>query len=414
MSGLAIKTNSHSLRLTWPEHHLFCTLDRFQDRGGVSKAELSAYLDGDTPRLLTQGSLTLTSLQGRGSFARRLTELHPDAPWDTVIENIAVHGLQFRRRGEPVMVLEPTDTICVPFDVNPLIYKNHQTLLYAPGGSLKSYLALLIALLACNGQRCAGLAAVRSGVLYLDWELNAETVGGRLKAMQTGHPELSARPYYRRCEVPFHQEAHQIAAHVAERDVRLLIIDSAAMACGGDLASPDSAIALQRALRQIGCSSLVLAHVAKNFQDGQEKSAYGTVFFRELARNVWDATRGEDDAACRVVLQQKKNNFGPIHAPLGFAFTFDAQSVRVTACDPAEEPALEAKLPLAARIRNLLEDGLPRTAETIADVLEVKLATAKVTLSREKGRKWQMLGGPGQEGTTYTVLVPKMKVNMQS
>src|SRR5678816_1709401 len=57
MSGLAIKTNGHGIRLNWPEHRLFCTLDRFQDRGGVSKAELSAYLVRRPPRLLTQGSL---------------------------------------------------------------------------------------------------------------------------------------------------------------------------------------------------------------------------------------------------------------------------------------------------------------------------------------------------------------------
>jgi hypothetical protein len=136
----------------------------------------------------------------------------------------------------------------------------------------------------------------------------------------------------------------------------------------------------------------VLAHVAKNFQDGQEKSAYGTVFFRELARNVWDATRGEDDATCRVVLQQKKNNFGPIHPPLGFEFTFDAQSVRVSACDPADEPELAAKLPLASRIRNLLEDGTPRSSQDIAEELDASLPSVKATLSKHRGVKWSKIG----------------------
>lgn len=154
MTGLVVKMNGHGIRLDWDEHRLFCTLDRFNERGGVPKAELSAFIniDGETPTLLTQGSLTLNSLQGRGSIAKRLTELHPGPPWTTIIENLAVNGLQFRRRGEPVIMLEPTDAVCVPFIVNPLVYQNHQTLLYAPGGSLKSYLALLIALLACNAK----------------------------------------------------------------------------------------------------------------------------------------------------------------------------------------------------------------------------------------------------------------------
>jgi hypothetical protein len=59
-----------TVRLDWPEHHLFLTLDRFKESGGSTKAEVSAYLGGDTPRMLTQGTLNLTSLQARGSFAK--------------------------------------------------------------------------------------------------------------------------------------------------------------------------------------------------------------------------------------------------------------------------------------------------------------------------------------------------------
>ena len=76
-TGPFTKLNGHGVRLDWPEHNLYVTLDRFRDSGGVSKAELSAYLSGETPRLLTQGQLNLNSLQGRASFARRLKELYP-------------------------------------------------------------------------------------------------------------------------------------------------------------------------------------------------------------------------------------------------------------------------------------------------------------------------------------------------
>jgi hypothetical protein len=230
--------------------------------------------------------------------------------------------------------------------------------------------------------------------LYLDWELDADTVGSRLHRLQLGHPELNrVTPHYRRCELPLHQEANEIASQVAELRIELLILDSAAMACGGELASPDSAIRLQRALRTINTGSLMLAHVAKASPDGQERSAYGTVFFRELARNVWELERATNtDGPTRIVLIQKKNNFGPIHQPMGLEFNFEGEATRVTTCDPNDEPEFDAKLPLPSRIRNLLEDGNVRSAQEIAQALDAKLPTVKAVLSKFNRTKWHRIG----------------------
>jgi len=226
------------------------------------------------------------------------------------------------------------------------------------------------------------------------WELNAQTVGGRLRALQLGHPDLGhVRPYYRRCEAPLYQEAHQVAATVAERKIGLVILDSAAMACGGELSSPDAAIQLQQALRRIGCASLLLAHVAKNVQEGQERSAYGTVFFRELARNVWELSRAHNSNPVQVVLEHKKDNFSSMRDPLGFAIQFDGDAVRVQSSDVNAQPEFEDKLPLYARIRNLLEsDGMPRSAQVVASEVGEKLKVVQATLSRYRGHKWSMIG----------------------
>ena len=101
-------------------------------------------------------------------------------------------------------------------------------------------------------------------------------MGIRLRALQQGHPELSKFvPYYRRCALPLHDELDVIADFVAEHGVRLVIVDSAIMACGDDLSSSQAPVKLQRALRALGCASLVLTHVTKN---SEEKTAYGSVY----------------------------------------------------------------------------------------------------------------------------------------
>lgn len=396
-------------RAYFPSHHVSLNFDRLTEaRGGVG-AELSVYLA--STELLGATDIALKSDAARDKTAKTLKDLAVGTtiPWKRILERACTAVLKAHREGTPVVTLEPDEHTSshVPFVLNPLVYRGHQTLAFAPGGSCKSYLALYFALLACHGLKQSGVGGVRTPVLYLDWELDAETVTGRLKAIQAGHPELGhVRPFYRRCEYPLHQEVHQIAAHVARLGVQFLVIDSAALACGGDLASPDSAIKLQRSLRTIGCASLVLAHVPKSIQEGQEATAYGTVFFRELARNVWEFQRANDSNPVRVALHQKKNNFGPALPALGFEITFSGEAVRIESFEPKDEPEWETKLPTASRIRNLLEDGNLRRAEEIATELGAKLPTVKSELSRHKGRKWQMFGGSG-EPTTWGVLAAK-------
>jgi hypothetical protein len=387
-----IETIAGCHRVRFAGHRVLFQFQRLIETHNGEKAEMAVYLG--TTELLGLTDIGLKTETARKNIAKTLLDLAPQFPWKRLLERACASVLKAHREGAPVVTLKPTEhtSTHVRYILNPLIYRNHQTLAFAPGGSCKSYLALYFALLACQGSHQAGVAALKVPVLYLDWELDEATVTGRLKALQAGHPELAnASPFYRRCEYPLHQDVHEIASQVAHHGIQLLIIDSAALACGGDLSSPDSAIRLQRALRTIGCSSLVLAHVPKSIQEGQEASAYGTVFFRELARNVWEFQRTGNDNPVQVALHQKKNNFGPALPPLGFELTFSDQSVRVEACDPQDEPA-EEKLAVPSRIRNLLEDGTPRRSKKIAEELGLKHETVKSALSRDKGRKWMMLG----------------------
>jgi hypothetical protein len=181
-----------------------------------------------------------------------------------------------------------------------------------------------------------------------------------------------------------------------------VIVDSAALACGGDLNSPESAIRLQQALRRIGCASIVLAHVSKTTAEGQDRSTYGTVFFRELARNVWELSRPENSN--RVLLSQTgsacKNSFGRKQEPLGFEFSFESDRVRITAFNPTdeEETGFEEKLPARQRISRLLSDRMGRDPQEIATALQLPSSTVKSELSR--GRKDGLFdrSGPYQGG----------------
>lgn len=376
-----------SFQVSFPDHHVVLSFHRLSENSRGVTAELTVAVGH--VELLGDTDIGLKSDTSRDKLARSLSKNAEHIPWKRLIERACAAVLKLHRHGEPIVELEPADSIHTPFVMNPIVYRGHQTLIFAPGGSYKSYLALYFTLLAKSGQRQNGIAAVQTNVLYLDWELDKETVGARLKALQTGHPALANyRPHYRRCTQPLHLEAPQIAVEVVRLGIGLVIVDSAALACGGDLLSPESAIKLQQALRRIGCASIVLAHVSKSTAAGQDKSAYGTVFFRELARNVWELSRPE--GSDRVVLSQTgascKNSFGRKQDPLGFEFLFESDRVRITAFNPAdeEESGFEKKLPLRDRIQHLLRDGTSRSAKELAAALHARDSSVRSTLSTHR------------------------------
>lgn len=373
--------------VSFPDHHTALSFQRLSENARGVSAELTITVGH--LELLGDTDIGLKSDSSRDKLARSLSRSAIHIPWKRLLERACAAVLKRHRHGEPIIELEPRDSIHTPFVLNPIVYRGHQTLIFAPGGSYKSYLALYIALLAMAGQRQNGVAAIQTNVLYLDWELDQDTVGARLKALHVGHPELaSCRPYYRRCTQPLHLDAAQLAAEVAQRHIGLVIVDSAALACGGDLHSPESAIKLQQTLRRIGCASIVLAHVSKSTVEGQDKSAYGTVFFRELARNVWELSRPE--GCDRVVLSQTgtscKNSFGPKQGPLGFALLFSHDQVKVSSFNPADEneSGFEDKLPLRDRMQHLLSDKTPRSSKEIADELHAFESSVKSTLSTHR------------------------------
>ena len=317
LDGLEITETAGGYTVRLPQHAVTLTFDRLKDARDTTSAELTATL-GAT-ELLSAIHLNLKSNGSQTQLVKDLRGHTTQIPWKQFLQKACSLVLTRHRHGEPIIVLEPSASAHVPFLLNPIIYARFQSLIYAPGGSCKSYLALWMALLVCHGVRQAGLAGVKTSVLYLDWELNAETMGVRLKQLQAGHPELShVRPYYRRCELPLIHEVQAIATFVREQQIGLVVVDSAAMACGAELHAPESAIALQRALRKINCASLVLAHIAKATPDGHAATAYGTVFFRELARNVFELSKANDENPVRVVLDHTKPNFGPKQPLMGF------------------------------------------------------------------------------------------------
>jgi hypothetical protein len=145
------------------------------------------------------------------------------------------------------------------------------------------------------------------------------------------------------------------------------------------------------ALRSLRCTTLLLAHVAKQARNsaGGERTAYGSVFYRNLARGEWSlvGVQDEGDDELRLILQDVKRNLGGRRDPVGVRLRFTRDAVILEEFSPELDPALAEHAPLRTRIRNLLlltPGGL--TTAQIAEDLGSPEASVRTTLHRMQSR----------------------------
>jgi len=265
------------------------------------------------------------------------------------------------------------------------LYDKNPTVIYGPGDSLKSLFGLFCGMLLASGVSTAGLACSPEPrhVLFLDWEMSVEDLRGRVKLLQTANPCLKATPDYRRCYQPFARDIENLRTIVSAGEYEILILDSLAMAAGGeDLKESSSAIEFNAALRSLNCTSLVIGHTPKPQEDDKERMLYGSVFFHNLSRVAWEVRR-EGQA---IGLYQRKNNLGPRHDPLGFRFRIDEHQCLISATDLHEEPTLATGLPLQERLAGALKKEGKQTVQDLAHLLDVKQPTVRTMLNRYKNR----------------------------
>jgi hypothetical protein len=288
------------------------------------------------------------------------------------------------------------------------VYDRHPTLLYGPGESGKSFFALYVACLLASGGTSSNLAVAPDGhnVLYLDWEMRAPEMRARVRQLRGGHPELTKAPLHRNMHLPLASCAPEIRREIHERDITIVIVDSLGPATGGEIERSADPVAFFNTLGSLGCASLLIGHVAKPSDEDKPRTPYGSVYYFNLARSIWEMRLiAEPDSDERTLaLYHRKNNLGRRLPPLGYTLTITDQKAHFAECDPTEEPELARGLTLRERIKRLLADHNARTVQTIADILSAESETVRRTLNRYKGRDWVSLPLEGKKEGEWAIV----------
>jgi hypothetical protein len=378
-----------NITFKWSGYEVLVGAEHFNGKG---EAELVFWRDNsDYKKLLLQSRVNLLSSSNTASLIKRLDNCHGELkyiPWDWILTCVTYKVLKNARQGEPVQTIWPNehDDLTPAYLLSPILYLNHPAVIFGDYGSLKSLLALIIAYvtqLPCPDNNL-GLTTLKESTrcLYLDYEDDPSTFRKRWSAVQQGFGVDAPMPIeYRRMTSTVADSIESLGQIKKDKDIKLLIIDSLGPAARGNLNDPEPAIKYHEALRKLGITSLTLAHCAKD-QLTRKRTIFGSVFFTNLARSVWECKAeqeaGEDQAI--ISLKHAKANLSRLSPPLGYRFTFTDNSVVVVKAD-LKDTGLSGELPLPWQIKNLLTRG-PMTAAQISEITGKPENTIRPTLTR--------------------------------
>ena len=266
----------------------------------------------------------------------------------------------------------PTDDIPDPqYLIEPILPLNHSTIIFGDGGSGKSLLAALISIIAQLPYKDNTLGLITrdesSNVLYIDYEADKSESELRLSGLCRGINRTVGLKRLQGAQ-PVADCIEQLQGQVSKHGIKFLIIDSLAPATGGNINEAEPAIRLFNALRTLPeVTTLLVAHNAKDSLNNRAKSVYGSVFFTNLARSVWECKKSQSAGEDELVLSLKhiKSN-RRLHLPLGFKFRFEDRAIYVDK-QALGETDLSTELPLYLQVKQKLSGG-PLTIEELAQM----------------------------------------------
>ena len=294
--------------------------------------------------------LSAYSSQSRGDYARQLDICFGGGhKWPLILSGVVSSFVDAWKSDSFSSIVAASDIEEeeARFLFEPWLEEKSANLLYAKGGTGKTYFSLRLALSVVSGLPLFSSKPSDAGsVLFIDYENNGSTFRKRLRKLCAGmgldDSALADCHYYDPKGVPLHMIRDDVARFVREKGVKLVIVDSAAPACGGP--PEDAAVASQyfAALRVISCTSLTVAHEAKA---GGGTTAFGSVFWTNFSRNIFylEAVVGFSGSVVKLLLKHQKFNNGPRRDDFPMMFKAHESSVSYEADSAAPKKKTNAE-----------------------------------------------------------------------
>lgn len=294
------------------------------------------------------------------------------------------------------------------FLIDTLLPEESDTIIFGDGSSGKTYLAYSMALEIATGGAFCGHRVKRGAVLILDYETGAKMAKLRLRRLMLGiglDPALLGELpiHYLDAEgVPLPELKDAIRATIDRHDIKLMIIDSAGDACGGEPEKAGVVLSYFNACMELKCTRLHIAHVTNAEMEVSAKRPFGSRYWHNRARRTWFVKRDQEEETdiIDIGLICRKVNDGRLPKPLAFqvAFTGDAGPVRLRAEDFREVVAFEKDQAHADRVASFLAGASgPMLIADIAKETGLDGGQVRVILNRKKGKMFTLISKDGAQ-----------------
>jgi hypothetical protein len=262
----------------YPEHDVFVRVDRISSSRNYINGHMVITV-GD--KFAFNGNVKLTEQTAKQQVVRSCDERYPDITrdqWDSMVEEVCLKVDRHAYAGsKPVVLADVEISSKDNYLIYPLVLAGSQgTMIFAHGGSLKSYLAAYLAVVAATEKNL--------NVLVLDWETYDEEWAMRLHHICTGlgFESIPRNITYRTQASSLADSGDVVHELVAECNAGLIIVDSLMGALQGQLVESGPAAQFFETLRSFAIPSLIVHHV------NAEGGAYGGVYLHNYVRLKWN------------------------------------------------------------------------------------------------------------------------------
>ncbi len=384
-----IKQTVGGYQFTWGPEKLIIQVNRLHlHTDGRITAELLICNEENKP-IYPPTDINFKADRTRSSLAKTLVALDETRPWVDIINQLSLLVVDTARKGEPVRELwTGEDVPDLEYLINPILIKGVPTVIFGDKGVAKSNISLVFYLCLTlpwfDNELGLGVPSKSVKTLILDYELPGYIAQRNLKKLVEGMSlEVDVPLYHRRCSAPLADDIEQVASHIADLNAEVLIIDSLARACGGELNKTEPANDFFEALDKLNVTSLILAQTSKN-EETQRKSIYGNALFTYYARSIWELCKSDTlrDDVLDVALFHRWANLTKLHKDMGFRFNFNGIHTTVTS-EAVSIAEFVGKVNVQKAILDILKRGaLP--VEAIAKSLGKETSNVSPLLTKLK------------------------------
>ena len=335
--GLNTTQDGLKIRVSDPDTGVWATAERIREARGSMVAELrieAERIDG-VSRKKTEMSHSRVDLLDDGSKSRLILKLedktiddpsYPSIAWGQIVESVCSSIVEHYRRGSPPKKMDNLlDYNKRSYLINDMIVKGAANLIWAEGGSAKSYFALLTCVLVDKGygDKSVGLYATKGNAMYIDFEETEDMFKQRLYAVQKGlripDPAHASGIWYQQLADGLAGHVEELSEFIEENNINYVVIDSIGRALIGDGAEQQPVEELFAALQHLKVTTLLVDHATK------AGDLYGSVYKHARARQIYQIKKAqhEDTDGMNIMIENIKSNDFKIKSPKTFMINFD-------------------------------------------------------------------------------------------